>query len=73
MIKLIFGFLGFVLAIGMFAFLNNYFENLYYDAPSGSVKESLYKAIAIMSTVMIAFLIVFAVAFVAVTILGMHV
>lgn len=73
MIKLIFGFLGFVLAIGVFTFLNNYFENLYCDASSGPIKESLYKAIAIMSTVMIAFLIVFAVAFVAVTILGMHV
>lgn len=71
MIKLIFGLLGFILAIGVFAFLSCYFENLYYDARSGSIKESLYRAISITSTIIIAFLIVFTVAFVAVTILGM--
>jgi len=72
MIKLIFGFLGFVLAIGVFVFLSYYFESLYDDAEAGSIKESLYRAISITSTIIIAFLIVFTVAFVAVTILGMY-
>jgi len=72
MIKLIFGSLGFILAIGIFAFLSYYFESLYNDAEAGSIKESLYRAISIISTIIIAFLIVFTVAFVAVTILGMY-
>lgn len=57
MIKLVFGFLGFVLAIGVFVFLGNYFNSLYATAPLGSIKESLYKTIAIMSTIMLGFLI----------------
>lgn len=71
MIKLIFGSLGFILAIGVFVFLSDFFENRYDDARRGSIKESLYRAISITSTIIIAFLIVFTIAFVAVTILGM--
>ena len=72
MIKLIFGFLSFILAIGVFAFLSNYFESLYDAAPSGSVKESLYRAIAITSIIMMGFLIIFDVVFIVTTFVGMH-
>ena len=71
MIKLIFGLLGFILAIGVFVFLSDYFESLYDAAPSGSVKESLYRAITITSIIVMGFLIVFTVVFAAATILGM--
>ena len=71
MIKLIFSSLGFILAIGVFVFLSYYFENLYADAPLRSIKESLYKAIAITSTIMIGCVIVFYIVFVVTTIIDM--
>ena len=72
MIKLIFGLLGFILAIGVFVFLSDFFTNRYDDAESGSIKESLYRAIAITSTIIIGSLTVFTVVFAAATILGMY-
>ena len=72
MIKLIFGLLGFILAIGVFVFLSDFFRNRYDDAESGSIEESLYKAIAITSIIIIGFLTVFTVVFAAATILGMY-
>lgn len=71
MIKLIFGLLGFILAIGVFVFLSDFFENRYDDAESGSIKESLYKTISITSAIMTGFFIVFAIVFVIVTIVGL--
>lgn len=73
MIKLIFGFFGFILAIGVFTFLSDYFENLYNAAPGGSIKESLYRAIAITSIIMTGFLIVFDIVFIITTIVGIGV
>lgn len=72
MVKLIFGFLGFILAIGVFVFLSNYFESLYDAAPSGSIKESLYRAIAITSIIMTGFFIVFDFAFVITTLVSLY-
>ena len=72
MVKLIFGFFGFILAIGVFVFLYDFFRNRYDDAESGSIEESLYRAIAITFTIIIGFLIVFTVVFAVATILGMY-
>ena len=72
MIKLIFGLPCFILAIGVFVFLSDFFTNRYDDAESGSIEESLYRAIAITSTIMIGFVIVFCIVFIATTIVDMR-
>lgn len=72
MIKLIFGLFGFILAIGVFVFLSDFFENRYDDAESGSIKESLYKSASIVSMIMAGFFIVFTIIFVIGTIVGMY-
>jgi hypothetical protein len=72
MIKLIFGSLGFILAIGVFVFLSDFFENRYDDARSGSIKESLYKSASIVSMIMTGITGASAVIFIAVTIVKMN-
>lgn len=72
MIKLIFGLFGFILAIGVFVFLSDFFENRYDDAESGSIKESLYRSASIVSMIMTGITGASAVIFIAVTIVKMN-
>lgn len=72
MIKLIFSLLGFILMIGVFAFLSDFFESRYYDARSGSIKENLYRSASFVSNIMVVITMVSAMIFVAVTIIKMN-